>query len=144
MVRWKYYDTHIYCPVCHTIRVVEQGNYRVVVVTEYKYQCCLFRREYHSILLHETYHVSCVKSHSNRDGHQNFKLLLTDLNQMHLIGGVKRNNLVFYHLNRMFRCKVMASMQPSMGTLNSPSSSFVKDSTPISRSNLEVYKFRDW
>ena len=30
-----------------------------------------------------------------RDGHQNLKLLLIDLNQMHLIGLVERNILVF-------------------------------------------------
>ena len=45
-------------------------------------------------------------------------------------------------------------MQPSIGTLNSPSSRIVKDSTPsrrrilrfdaVSTSNLEVYKFGDW
>ena len=31
----------------------------------------------------------------SRDGHQNLKLLLIDLNQMHLIGLVKRTILVF-------------------------------------------------
>ena len=44
-----------------TIRVVEQGNYHVIVVTsllEYGipwYQCGLFRTEYQNILYHETY-----------------------------------------------------------------------------------------
>ena len=45
---------------------------------------------------------------------------------------------------------ILTLMQPSMGTLNSPSSRVVKDSTPsrrrfdaVSTSNLEVYKFRD-
>ena len=32
---------------------------------------------------------------NNRDDHQNLKLLLNDLNQMHLIGLVERNILVF-------------------------------------------------
>ena len=32
---------------------------------------------------------------NGRDDHQNLKLLLTDLNQMHLIGLVERNILVF-------------------------------------------------
>ena len=44
----------------------------------------------------------------SRDGHQNLKLLLIDLNQMHLIGLVKRTILVLNHLNLMFRCQVMA------------------------------------
>ena len=36
----------------------------------------------------------CLK-HTNRDGHQNLKLLLIDPNQMHLIGFVERTILGF-------------------------------------------------
>ena len=43
---------------------------------------------------------SYLQSVFSRDGHQNLKLLLNDLNQMHLIGLVERN--------RIFGCKVMA------------------------------------
>ena len=42
-------------------------------------------------------------------------------------------------LNLARHLRTPALMQPSMGTLNSPSSRIVKDSTP----SLEVYKFRD-
>ena len=44
----------------------------------------------------------------SRDDHQNLKLLSIDLNQMHLIGFVERTFWFLNHLNRMFRCKVMA------------------------------------
>ena len=37
----------------------------------------------------------CVFLPPSRDDHQNLKLLLIDLNQMHLIGLVERNILVF-------------------------------------------------
>ena len=51
----------------HPIRIVEQGNHHVIVglsIMEYSipwYQCCLFSREYQSILYHETYHVIVCK-----------------------------------------------------------------------------------
>ena len=52
--------------------------------------------------------IISTEGHITRDDHQNLKLLLIDLNQMHLIGLVERTILVLNHLNRMFRCKVMA------------------------------------
>ena len=46
-------------------------------------------------LLLPCYSRSARHNHTSRDGHQNLKLLWIDLTQMHLIGLVERNILVF-------------------------------------------------
>ena len=63
----RYLPTWLVLTNYHPIRVVEQGNYHVIVVVECSgvqypiYQCCLFRTEYQSILYYETYHMIVCK-----------------------------------------------------------------------------------
>ena len=54
--------------------------------------------------------LSMPASFIGRDGHQNLKLLLIDLNQMHLIGLVERNILVI-------KCVNVASHHPNWQNL---------------------------